>query len=164
MQLLPWPACSPDMSPFEHVWDLVGQCLARDQRPAASKDEPLLRIQAVWNSLPQADIRNLFDSMPRHGAFSTVAFCNNCVPEIAGELCARQEVKAYRQACVSLQLEERCGDVARKAYLSIVGRIKPWLGQECFIENASILKNRFGNYLSLEEPTKNKYRYAFDTV
>ncbi|GFT48531.1 transposable element Tc1 transposase, partial [Trichonephila clavipes] len=33
---------SPDMSPFHQVWDLVGRRLARDQRPAASKDELLL--------------------------------------------------------------------------------------------------------------------------
>ncbi|GFX41422.1 transposable element Tc1 transposase [Trichonephila clavipes] len=53
------------MSPIEHVWDLVGRRLARDPRPAASKDELLLRIQIIWNSLPQADIQNLIDSMPR---------------------------------------------------------------------------------------------------
>ncbi|GFS72687.1 hypothetical protein TNCV_1420831 [Trichonephila clavipes] len=52
------------MSPFEHVWDLVGRRLARDLRPAASKDQLLLRIQAAWNSLPQAAIQNLIDSMP----------------------------------------------------------------------------------------------------
>ncbi|GFV66972.1 transposable element Tc1 transposase [Trichonephila clavipes] len=39
MQLLPWPAYSPDMSPIEHVWDLVDRRFARDPRPAASKDE-----------------------------------------------------------------------------------------------------------------------------
>ncbi|GFW56410.1 hypothetical protein TNCV_2089171 [Trichonephila clavipes] len=65
MQLLPWPAYSPDMSPTEHVWDLVGRRLARDPRSAAIKDELLLRIQTTWNSLPQADIQNLFDSMSR---------------------------------------------------------------------------------------------------
>ncbi|GFX94532.1 transposable element Tcb1 transposase [Trichonephila clavipes] len=32
VQLLPWPAYSPDMSPIEHVWDIVGRCLARDLR------------------------------------------------------------------------------------------------------------------------------------
>ncbi|GFU75807.1 hypothetical protein TNCV_1652671 [Trichonephila clavipes] len=53
------------MSPIEHVWDLVGRRLARDPRPAALKDELLLRIQAIWNSLAQADIQNLFDSMTR---------------------------------------------------------------------------------------------------
>ncbi|GFT19290.1 hypothetical protein TNCV_303901 [Trichonephila clavipes] len=65
MQLLPSPVYSPDMSPIEHVWDLVGRRLARDPCSAASKDELLLRVHAIWNSLPQADIQNLFDSMPR---------------------------------------------------------------------------------------------------
>ncbi|GFS51681.1 transposable element Tcb2 transposase [Trichonephila clavipes] len=55
MQLLSWPAYSPDMSPIEHVWDLVSRRLACDPRPEASKDELLLRIQAIWNSLLQAD-------------------------------------------------------------------------------------------------------------
>ncbi|GFT65132.1 transposable element Tcb2 transposase [Trichonephila clavipes] len=56
MQLLPWPACSPDMSPIQHVRDLVGRHLTRDPRPVALKGVLLLRIQAIWNSLPQADI------------------------------------------------------------------------------------------------------------
>ncbi|GFV72477.1 transposable element Tcb1 transposase [Trichonephila clavipes] len=56
MQLLPWPTYSPDMSPIEHVWDLVGRRLSRDPLPTASKEELLLLIQAIWKSLPQADI------------------------------------------------------------------------------------------------------------
>ncbi|GFW14575.1 transposable element Tcb2 transposase [Trichonephila clavipes] len=47
MRLFPWPAYSPDMSPIEHVWGLVGRHLARDSCPASSKDELLLRIQAI---------------------------------------------------------------------------------------------------------------------
>ncbi|GFV28765.1 transposable element Tcb1 transposase [Trichonephila clavipes] len=74
MQLLFWPAYSPDMSPIEHVWDLVGRRLSRDPPPAAAKDELLLRIQAIWNSLPQADIQNLFESMPRRIA-ALIAAC-----------------------------------------------------------------------------------------
>ncbi|GFV41748.1 transposable element Tcb2 transposase [Trichonephila clavipes] len=54
MQLLPWSAYSPDMSPIEHVGDLVGRHLARDPYPAASKNELLLRIQAIWNFFPQS--------------------------------------------------------------------------------------------------------------
>ncbi|GFX82103.1 hypothetical protein TNCV_398331 [Trichonephila clavipes] len=65
MQLLPWPDYSSNMLSIEHVWVFLGRRLARDPRPAASKDELLLCIQAIWNSLPQADIQNLFDSMPR---------------------------------------------------------------------------------------------------
>ncbi|GFW73610.1 hypothetical protein TNCV_1540651 [Trichonephila clavipes] len=47
MQLLPWPTYSPDMSPFEHVWDLFRRCLALGPRPATSKEELLLPIQAI---------------------------------------------------------------------------------------------------------------------
>ncbi|GFY00825.1 transposable element Tc1 transposase [Trichonephila clavipes] len=41
MQLLPWFAYSPDMSPIGNEWDLVGRRLARDPHPDASKDELL---------------------------------------------------------------------------------------------------------------------------
>ncbi|GFW66609.1 transposable element Tc1 transposase [Trichonephila clavipes] len=58
---------------YEHVWDLVGRHLARDSRPAASKDKLLLRIQAIWNSFPQADMQHLFDSMPRRTETLTAA-------------------------------------------------------------------------------------------
>ena len=74
MQLLPWPAYSLDMLPIEHEWDLVGQRLAHDLRPAASKDELWLCMQAIWNSLPQAEIQNLSDSMLFHIA-ALVAAC-----------------------------------------------------------------------------------------
>ncbi|GFR22059.1 uncharacterized protein TNCT_633001 [Trichonephila clavata] len=100
-------------------------------------------------------VKAFFDSNPLSGEE------NDRDTVIAGQRCL---VKAYRQACVSLQLEEHCGEVARKTYLFIIGRVKPWLGQECYIKKASILKNRFVNYLGLEEPTKNKYKFAFHTV
>ena len=54
------------MSPIEHVWDLIGRRQARDLRLAASKHKLRLCIQAIWNSLPQADIQKLFDSVPSH--------------------------------------------------------------------------------------------------
>ncbi|GFV48396.1 uncharacterized protein TNCV_3026661 [Trichonephila clavipes] len=47
MQLLPWPAYSPDISPTDYVRDLAGWRLARDPRSAASKDELLLLIQTL---------------------------------------------------------------------------------------------------------------------
>ena len=68
VQPLPWPAYFLDMSPIEYVWDFVGRRLARDPRPVASADELWVRIRTIWNALPQADIQNLFDSMPRRVA------------------------------------------------------------------------------------------------
>ncbi|GFY36377.1 transposable element Tc3 transposase [Trichonephila clavipes] len=47
VQLLPWPAYSPDMSSIEHVWDIVGGRFARDLRPVVSTDELWLRIQTI---------------------------------------------------------------------------------------------------------------------
>ncbi|GFX04557.1 transposable element Tc1 transposase [Trichonephila clavipes] len=47
MQLRPWPAYSSDISPVEHMWDLVGRCLACVPRHAAPKEELLLHLQAI---------------------------------------------------------------------------------------------------------------------
>ncbi|GFV48581.1 transposable element Tcb2 transposase [Trichonephila clavipes] len=66
--LLSWSAYSPDMPPIQHVRDIVGRRLARDLRPVASTDKLWLRIQTIKNTLPQADIQNLFNSMPRRVA------------------------------------------------------------------------------------------------
>ncbi|GFV06776.1 transposable element Tcb2 transposase [Trichonephila clavipes] len=52
VQLLPWPAYSPDMSPIKHVWNIVGRRLVRDLRPVVWTDELWLRIQTIWNTLP----------------------------------------------------------------------------------------------------------------
>ncbi|GFV01582.1 hypothetical protein TNCV_2961751 [Trichonephila clavipes] len=71
MQLL--PAYLPDMSPIEHMWGLVGHRLPRDPHPAASKDELLLSIQAIWNPLPLAAIQNLFGFTPRRIAVHIAA-------------------------------------------------------------------------------------------
>ncbi|GFX85553.1 transposable element Tc1 transposase [Trichonephila clavipes] len=56
------------MSPIEHEWDIVGRRIARDLRPVASTDELWLRIQTKWNTLPQTDIKNVFNSMARRVA------------------------------------------------------------------------------------------------
>ena len=53
------------MSPIEHMWDFVRRLLARYPRPVASADELWVRMQTIWNALPQADIQNLFDFMSR---------------------------------------------------------------------------------------------------
>ena len=44
MQLLPWPAYSPDMLPIEHMWGLVGRRVASEPRTVALKDELWLLI------------------------------------------------------------------------------------------------------------------------
>ncbi|GFS67789.1 transposable element Tcb1 transposase [Trichonephila clavipes] len=67
-----------DMSPIEHVWDWVVRRLAHSPCPAASKYELLLRIQAIWNFLPQTDIQTRLDSMPRRIA-TLIAACDGYI-------------------------------------------------------------------------------------
>ena len=74
MQFLLWPDYSPDVTPIENVWNLVGRHLARDPRFTVSKEEFLLSIQVIYIFFfSKADIKNLFDSMPRRIVALTAA-------------------------------------------------------------------------------------------
>ena len=65
VSLLPWRAHSSDMSPMEHVRDMVGRLLIHQSPPAPTLDALWSRIQTAWRNIPQEDIQGLFDSMPR---------------------------------------------------------------------------------------------------
>ena len=75
---LPWPARSPDMSPIEHVWDMVGRRLIRQGPTAHTLDVLWTRLQTAWRDIPQEDSLGLSDSMTRrietliaaHGGFT----------------------------------------------------------------------------------------------
>ncbi|GFX98500.1 DDE_3 domain-containing protein [Trichonephila clavipes] len=52
-QTLPWPACSPYLSPVEHVWDQ----LKRQMLSCHSVHDLELGVQDLWAHLPQDNIR-----------------------------------------------------------------------------------------------------------
>ena len=64
VDVLPWPARSPDLSPIEHVWDIIGRQLRRHPQPALTVADLTDRVQQAWNSIPQNVIRHLYDTMP----------------------------------------------------------------------------------------------------
>ncbi|CAH1978256.1 unnamed protein product [Acanthoscelides obtectus] len=63
--LLPWPPRSPDLSPIEHVWDMMGRRLLNLQRPPQTLEALREELVVAWNELPQEDIDHLIRSMPR---------------------------------------------------------------------------------------------------
>lgn len=65
IHVLPWPARSPDMNPIEHVWDMLGWCV-KNRRPRPESLQELRRaLGEEWELIPQEDIANQIESMPR---------------------------------------------------------------------------------------------------
>ncbi|GFT28555.1 transposable element Tc3 transposase [Trichonephila clavipes] len=74
IELLPWPACSPDLSSIENMWSMVAQRLTLITFQAVTQDQFWQRVEAVWCAVPQEHIQSLFESMSRHVA---AVICNN---------------------------------------------------------------------------------------
>ncbi|GFV07154.1 transposable element Tc1 transposase [Trichonephila clavipes] len=56
-----WPARSPDLSPIELVWDMVG-CHIRAPKSISDLEQQLVN---VWQNVSQDNIRNLYHSLSR---------------------------------------------------------------------------------------------------
>ncbi|UYV64398.1 hypothetical protein LAZ67_3000525 [Cordylochernes scorpioides] len=67
VQMLPWPPYSPDLSPIEHVWDIIGRRFHALPQPR-SEDELWQMVEREWRAIPQDAIRTLIDSLPRRVA------------------------------------------------------------------------------------------------
>ncbi|UYV82717.1 K02A2.6-like, partial [Cordylochernes scorpioides] len=67
VHMLPWPPYSPELSPIEHVWDIIGRRLHALPQPR-SEDELWQMVEREWRAIPQDAIRTLIDSLPRRVA------------------------------------------------------------------------------------------------
>jgi DDE superfamily endonuclease len=65
IQTLPWPACSPDLNPIEHLWDKLGRAIKTRPNPPMTLEELEIALVEEWQRIPQEDIRRLIRSMPR---------------------------------------------------------------------------------------------------
>ncbi|GFT92477.1 transposable element Tc1 transposase [Trichonephila clavipes] len=66
IELLPWPARSPDLSPIEDMWSMIAQRLTQITPPAATPDQLWQHVEVAWSAVPQEHIQSLFESMSRH--------------------------------------------------------------------------------------------------
>ena len=65
VNVLPWPAYSPDLSPIEHIWDILDRKVrARDPPPSTI---PGLRraLAEEWDNLSAGTVNRLINSMHR---------------------------------------------------------------------------------------------------
>lgn len=62
VNVLPWPACSPDMNPIEHIWDLLGRRARRNHVINNIRDLTFALVQE-WNAIPNYVIRRYVRSM-----------------------------------------------------------------------------------------------------
>ncbi|GFW67602.1 transposable element Tcb1 transposase [Trichonephila clavipes] len=60
IELLPWPARFPDLSPIENMWSMVAQRLTQITPSASTPDQLWQRVEAAWSDVPQESIQSLF--------------------------------------------------------------------------------------------------------
>ncbi|GFY19240.1 transposable element Tcb2 transposase [Trichonephila clavipes] len=60
-----WPACSPDLIPIQHVWDMLGRRIEAHQPPLTFLPSLRRALLDEWCNIPKAQIDNLILSMPR---------------------------------------------------------------------------------------------------
>ena len=58
VQVLPWPAFSPDLSPIEHLWDQLG-------RRVFNRQQPLQTLNRECEAIPPYKIQRLMRSLRR---------------------------------------------------------------------------------------------------
>ncbi|GFV77600.1 transposable element Tcb1 transposase [Trichonephila clavipes] len=68
IELLPWLARSPVLSPIENMSSMVAQRLTQITPPAATPDQLWQRVEVAGSAVPQEHIQSLFESMPRRVA------------------------------------------------------------------------------------------------
>ncbi|GFV44177.1 transposable element Tcb1 transposase [Trichonephila clavipes] len=65
IELLLWPARSPDLSPIENMWSMGAQQLTQITTPSETPDQLWQRVEAAWSAITQEHIQSIFESMPR---------------------------------------------------------------------------------------------------
>ena len=71
IDVMDWPACSPDLNPIEHCWDIVGRRVRGRAHPPRTVYDLRAALVEEWANIPQNDIDRLITSKPNR--------CNECV-------------------------------------------------------------------------------------
>ena len=64
IEVMGWPAQSPDLNPIEHLWDHIKRKL-KDMPPAQNLDHLWDQVQDIWNTIDSDTCLRLVRSMPK---------------------------------------------------------------------------------------------------
>ena len=65
VNVMDWPALSPDMAPIEHVWDELGRRVRARVPPPRDVAQLRRALVQEWNNMPQQRVTNIVSSMRR---------------------------------------------------------------------------------------------------
>lgn len=63
IQVLEWPACSPDLNPMENLWGMLVREIYANNKQFQSKDELKTAILNAWSKIDAKTTSNLVQSM-----------------------------------------------------------------------------------------------------
>lgn len=65
MDIIAWPARSPDLNQIKNLWAIVGQRVYNRGKQYSPVAELTRIIVSAWESIESSILRSLIDSMPR---------------------------------------------------------------------------------------------------
>ena len=65
IDLLDWPACSPDLNPIENLWGIIVRDIYHEGKKYNNTNELTEAILKSWNSVPEETLKKLSNSMYR---------------------------------------------------------------------------------------------------
>ena len=57
VQVLPWPAFSPDLNPIEHLWDQLGKRVYSRRHLPINRQQLAMALQEEWENITQDQIQ-----------------------------------------------------------------------------------------------------------